>query len=164
MNLSVRTAEKRDVSKILEIVNYEIKNSTVIYDYEERTYDYQLDWYETKRRDDMPVLVAEKDEEVLGFGTFGIFRPWAAYKHSAEHSIYIHKDSRGLGIGKILMTELINAAEEKGFHTMIAGVDSSNESSIEFHKKFGFKEIGQFKEVGYKFDRWLDLTFLQLLL
>jgi phosphinothricin acetyltransferase len=112
----------------------------------------------------MPVIVAEKDNEVVGFGTYGIFRPWDAYRFSVEHSIYTHHNFRGMGIGKLIMTELIKLAIEQGFHTMIAGVDASNKGSYGFHKKFGFQEIGTFKEVGYKFDRWLDLVFMQLFL
>ena len=65
---------------------------------------------------------------------------------------------------KKLLSRLIELAKEQGFHIMIAGVDGSNDGSFEFHKKFGFKEIGTFKEVGYKFDKWLDLRFLQLFL
>lgn len=164
MNVTIRKAGIKDIRKILEIVNYEIKNSTVIYDYKERIYEHQLEWFKKKKHDGMPIIVAEIDNQVLGFGTYGIFRPWEAYKYSAEHSIYMQEESRGLGVGKLLMAELIKLAKKNGFHTMIAGVDSTNISSIEFHKKFGFMEVGKFKEVGYKFDRWLDLTFLQLFL
>ena len=112
----------------------------------------------------MPVIVAEIDNEVVGFGTFGIFRPWPAYQFSVEHSIYVHKNARSKGIGKSLLTELIVLAKNGGYHTMIAGVDGSNKGSFEFHKKFGFEEIGTFKEVGFKFAKWLDLRFLQLFL
>lgn len=164
MKINIRQAEKKDVSRILEIVNYEILNSTVVYDYKERTYEQQLEWFEQKQIHGMPIIVAEDKNRVIGFGTYGIFRPWAAYKFSVEHSIYVDKDSRAHGIGKRLLTKLIEMAKENGFHTMIAGVDCSNERSVGFHKKFGFEEIGTFKEVGYKFDKWLDLKFLQLFL
>ena len=164
MKINIRNAKKENVPSILEIVNYEIKNSTVLYDYKERAYEFQLNWFLNKSKEKMPVIVAEKEGEILGFGTFGIFRPWDAYQHSVEHSIYVHRKSRGQGIGKLLLTELINTAKKDGFHTMIAGIDASNEKSILFHKNFGFDEIGTFKEVGYKFDKWLDLTFMQLFL
>lgn len=164
LKIEIRQAELKDVNKILEIVNYEILNSTVLYDYKERTYENQLKWFEQKQLNGMPVIVAKNKDVVVGFGTYGIFRPWAAYQFSVEHSIYVDKDSRANGVGKKLLTNLIELAKENGFHTMIAGVDSSNEKSFEFHKKFGFVEIGTFKEVGYKFDKWLDLRFLQLFL
>ncbi|MEZ4811549.1 MAG: N-acetyltransferase family protein [Allomuricauda sp.] len=161
---SIRFAESRDVQSILEIVNHEILNSTVLYDYQERSYEQQLAWFEKKLQDNMPIIVAEKDNKVIGFGTYGIFRPWDAYRSSVEHSIYVNHQARGMGVGKLIMTELIRLAKEQGYHTMIAGVDGSNKGSYDFHKKFGFQEIGTFKEIGYKFDRWLDLIFMQLFL
>ena len=164
MEIIIRQAEKKDVKRILEIVNYEILNSTVIYDYKERTYEQQVEWFDQKKIKKLPIIVAVKHNQVIGFGTYGIFRPWDAYQFSVEHSIYVDKDSRANGIGKKLLTNLIELAKENGFHTMIAGIDASNEKSIEFHKKFGFVEIGTFKEVGFKFSKWLDLKFLQLLL
>ena len=164
MKIEIRQAVVKDVNSILEIVNYEILNSTVFYDYKERPFEQQLKWFKKKQADKMPVIVAENEDGVIGFGTFGIFRPWDAYQFSVEHSIYVNKNSRGIGIGKKLLSRLIELAKEQGFHTMIAGVDGSNNGSFEFHKKFGFKEIGTFKEVGFKFDRWLDLRFLQLFL
>ncbi|WP_159023817.1 GNAT family N-acetyltransferase [Formosa sp. L2A11] len=164
MKLKIREAEEKDVNDILDILNYEILNSTVLYDYKERTFEQQLKWFKQKEADKMPVLIAENENGVIGFGTYGIFRPWDAYLFSIEHSIYVNNNSRGIGIGKQLLSKLIELAKEQKYHTMIAGVDSSNEGSVEFHKKFGFKEIGTFKEVGFKFDKWLDLKFLQLLL
>lgn len=164
MNITIRNAKTKDVNSILEIINHEILNSTVVYDYKERSYEQQLAWFEKKNQDEMPVIVAEKEGNVVGFGSFGIFRPWDAYRFSVEHSIYTHQDAQGMGIGKRIMAELIRLATEQGYHTMIAGVDASNKGSYEFHKKFGFQEIGTFKEVGYKFDQWLDLIFMQLFL
>lgn len=164
MNIVIREAEERDVLRILEIINHEILNSTVVYDYNERTYEYQLKWLRQKKKDGMPVIVAESTKGVIGYGTFGIFRPFDGYQFSVEHSIYVDKEFRTHGVGKQLLQELIAIAKQNGLHTMIAGVDASNESSIEFHKKFGFKEVGTFKEVGFKFDKWLDLLFMQLLL
>jgi len=164
VSLSIRHAEKKDISRILEIINYEILNSTVVYDYSERTNEQQLNWYKKKLKDSKPVIVAEKDNIIVGFGTYGIFRPWEAYKYSLEHSIYTHKDYRGLGVGKLLMTKLISLAKVDNYRTMIAGIDASNKKSVEFHKKFGFEEIGTLKEAGFKFDKWLDLTFMQLFL
>ncbi|NKI30439.1 GNAT family N-acetyltransferase [Croceivirga thetidis] len=164
MEIKIRKAERCDLNAILDIVNYEILNSTVLYDYEERTYQQQLEWFKKKQADKMPIIIAEIENQVAGFGTYGIFRPWAAYRFSIEHSIYVHKKLRGKGVGKELLSKLIELAKDSGFHTMIAGVDGSNEKSYEFHKNFGFEEIGTFKEIGFKFNKWLDLRFLQLLL
>lgn len=164
MSLVIRSATKNDVISILDIVNHEILYSTSIYDYKPRTYEKQLTWFEQKQKDGMPVIVAEKEGVIIGFGSYGIFRPWDGYRFSVEHSIYVHKDHRNTGAGKAIMEALIQQAKKNGYHTMIAGVDAANEASISFHKQFGFKEAGLFKEVGHKFDQWLDLLFLQLIL
>lgn len=164
MEVIIREATIEDVSKILEIINFEILHTTVVYDYKERSYDQQLQWFLNKQKDNLPIIVAEKDNDVIGFGTFGIYRPWEAYKYAVEHSIYVDRNIRGVGTGKLLLTQLIAIAKEQGYHTMIAGIDAANDKSVTFHKKFGFKEVGTLKEVGYKFDTWLDLVFLQLIL
>ena len=97
MDIEIRHAKQRDITAILEIVNYEILNSTVLYDYQERTYQQQLVWFEKKQVDKMPIIVAEIGNRIAGFGTYGIFRPWAAYQFSVEHSVYVHKDLRARG-------------------------------------------------------------------
>lgn len=163
-NLSLRKAEAADIAAILEITNYEILNSTVLYEYEARSLDTQLQWFNDKMANGWPVLVAELNGAVVGFGTFGKFRERIAYRFSVEHSVYVHKDHRGKAIGNALMVELIRLAKTQGYHTMIAGIDSSNMGSVEFHRKFGFEAIGTFKEVGFKFDKWLNVVFMQLIL
>lgn len=163
-NLSLRKAEAADIAAILEITNYEILNSTVLYEYEARSLDTQLQWFNDKMANGWPVLVAELNGAVVGFGTFGKFRERIAYRFSVEHSVYVHKDHRGKAIGNALMVELIRLAKTQGYHTMIAGIDSSNMGSVEFHRKFGFEVIGTFKEVGFKFDKWLNVVFMQLIL
>ncbi|MDW7694061.1 GNAT family N-acetyltransferase [Flammeovirgaceae bacterium SG7u.111] len=164
MNIDIRLATEKDVPTILNIINHEIKNTTVVYDYNEKSLEAQLDWFHKKQQEGLPVLVAERDGDVLAYGTYGVFRTWDAYRFSVEHSIYVDDKARGLGIGQMMMQKLIDLARENGYHTMVAGIDSSNEGSLEFHKKFGFEEVGRIKEVGYKFDQWLDLVFMQLLL
>ncbi|NRA12899.1 MAG: N-acetyltransferase family protein [Crocinitomicaceae bacterium] len=162
MEIQIRPAQVSDVSAILEIFNYEIKNSTVVYHYDERSYEEQLQWLADKNQAGMPVLIAEQDNKILGFGTYGIFRPWEGFKFSVEHSVYVDKNSRGGGIGKSILSKLIQIAKNNKLRIMIAGIDASNEKSIQFHEQFGFYEVGTFREVGFKFDRWLDVTFMQL--
>lgn len=164
MNLQIRSAIESDVSSILSIVNHEIEYSTAIYDYQPRTIEMQLEWFRKKEEEGMPVIVGVSDGTVIGFATYGIFRPKIAYRFSVEHSIYLAPEVRGKGAGKQLMNTLIDMARQKGFHTMIAGVDASNQTSYQFHKKLGFIEVARFREVGYKFDKWLDLVFMQLFL
>ncbi len=164
MKVLIRPAKEGDVPAILEINNQEILHSTVNYDYEPKTLEWQLDWFEQKMNDGFPVLVAESDGKVLGFATYGIFRPKPGYRFTVEHSVYLAKESRGKGIGKLLMVDLIQVAKTSGYHTMIGGVDGSNEQSFRFHEKLGFREVARFKETARKFDSWLDLIFMQLML
>lgn len=162
--MQIREAEHRDLSIILGIMNDAIINTTSIYDYKTRDYEFVENWFDKKRLDNLPVLVAEIAGNAVAYGSYEIFRAWEAYKFSVEHSIYVQPDFQGQGIGKQLLINLIERAKKDGLHTMIAGIDADNQKSYEFHKKLGFVEVAKFKEVGYKFDRWLDLVFMQLIL
>ncbi|MCF0052779.1 N-acetyltransferase family protein [Dyadobacter chenwenxiniae] len=164
MDLIIRSAAPKDLPSLLEIINHAILNTTAIYDYEPRSLEEQKEWFEKMFNDGMPVIVAEREGKVIGYGSYNIFRPKIGYKFSVEHSIYLDEKSRGLGVGGKLLGSLIQRARESGLHSMIAGIDATNRGSIEFHKKYGFVEKGYLKEVGYKFDQWLDLVFMQLLL
>lgn len=164
MELIIRDAQDADLPVILEIINDEILYSTSVYDKNPRTLDDQKLWFLKKQELNFPVLVAEFNGELIAYASYGTFRAFDGYRFSVEHSIYVKKAHRSNGAGKELMKALIERAIASSYHTMIAGVDSSNAKSIEFHKNFGFKEIGTIKEVAYKFDKWLDLVFLQLLL
>lgn len=162
--MNIRNAEKKDLPIILEIMNEAILNTTAIYDYKSRDEAYLEAWFTKKQADNMPVLVYDLEGNAVAYGTFGVFRAWEAYKFSVEHSIYVHVTHQGKGIGKKLLVALIEAAKTGGFHTMIAGIDASNQKSCDFHAQFGFVEAGRIKDAGYKFDRWLDLVFMQLIL
>jgi L-amino acid N-acyltransferase len=162
--MQIREAEHRDLDIILDIMNDAIINTTSIYDYKPRGHAFVENWFDKKRLDNMPVLVAEVNGNTVAYGSYGIFRAWEAYKFSVEHSIYVQQDFQGQGIGKQLLIALVERAKKDGFHTMIAGIDADNQKSYAFHKKLGFVEVGKFKEVGYKFDKWLDLVFMQLML
>ncbi|MFV0564855.1 MAG: GNAT family N-acetyltransferase [Flavobacteriaceae bacterium] len=164
MEVAIRFAHQNDIPAILEIVNHEIKHSTALYDYNERNLETQIQWFNSKCETGFPVIVAHIEGVLMGFGSYGLFRPWDAYRFSVEHSIYIHQKAQGKGVGTQLLTALINLAKKEGYHTMIAGIDALNKGSIGFHKKFGFVEVGTIKAAGFKFDTWLDLTFLQLML
>jgi phosphinothricin acetyltransferase len=162
--MEIRKAEKRDLTEILEILNYEITNSTAVYDDVPRDREFIQAWFSEKNRLGLPVFVAVKNNEVLGYGTFGKYRPHDGFRFTVEHSIYISKENRGGGIGKLLMEKLIFSAKSLGFHAIIAGIDAENLKSCKFHEEFGFKEVGRLKEVGFKFERWLDLVFMQKML
>ena len=162
--IQIRTALEADLSAILEIYNDAVVNTTEVYDYEPHTLEMRRQWFRIKEAQGFPVFVAEENGRILGFSSIGPWRAWAAYKYSVENSIYVAADQRGKGIGKKLLDPLIGAAEQLNMHTIVAGIDATNEASIKLHQSFGFTEVAQFKQVGYKFGRWLDLTFMQLLL
>jgi phosphinothricin acetyltransferase len=109
-----------------------------------------------------PVLVADVDGKVAGYASYGDWRTLDGFRHSAEHSVYVHRDHRGAGLGRDLMTALIEVARERGIHVMIACVEAGNAASIRLHESLGFRNVGTFREVGTKFGRWLDLTCLEL--
>ena len=164
MSVTIRIATIEDMPSVLEIVNHEILHSTSIWDYDIRTLEQQITIFKDKKRHDFPFIVAEKEDKIIGFGTYGLFRFKIGYQFTVEHSVYLHKHAIGKGVGKLLMTKLIALAKGQKLHTMIGVIDSQNKDSIAFHEKFGFKTVGIIKESGYKFNRWLDSVFMQLIL
>ena len=162
--IQIRHAAENDLPAILSIYNDVIVNTTAVYDYEPHTLEMRKAWFDTKKQQGLPVFVAEEDGKILGLSSIGPFRAWAAYKYSVENSIYVAAEARGKGVAKLLMPPIITAAKQLGMHTILAGIDASNEASIKLHQQFGFEEVAHFKQVGWKFDRWLDLKFLQLII
>jgi len=150
-------------SQILEIFNDAILNSTALYDYKPWTMNTMRLWFETKRQHNFPVIGLLNDSGTLmGFASYGQFRIRPAYKYTIENSLYVHRNFRGQGLGKILLTQLIENAKAQQYHCIVGVIDAENAVSIGLHEKFGFKNVGTFKEVGYKFGKWLDATFMQL--
>jgi L-amino acid N-acyltransferase len=151
--------------EILEIFNDAIVNSTALYDYKPRTMAVMETWFEAKRKGGYPVIGAISETgQLLGFASYGAFRPFPAYKYSAEHSVYVQKDQRGRGLGKLLLREIIARAQRSDYHMLIGGIDASNAVSIRLHQSLGFTHCASIKQAGFKFGRWLDLEFYQLLL
>ena len=150
---------------ILGILNEAILTSTALYDYAPREPSSMQGWFEQKALGHFPVWGAFDDQGVLlGFATYGTFRAWPAYKYSVEHSVYVERSARGRGVGKALMQRLIQAAQEQQLHLLIGGIDAANAESIAFHEKLGFTHAGTIAQAGFKFGRWLDLAFYQLIL
>ena len=164
MNVIIRNATIEDLPAILEIVNHAILHTTSNYLYEVQTLENQLQWFEEKKSKQFPIIVADYNGTAVGFGTYGTFREKIGYQFTVEHSVYVAPEFIGKGIGKQLLLALIVLAKEEGYHTMIGGIDAANTGSIDFHRKFGFVETGIIKEVGFKFGKWLDLQFMQLIL
>jgi len=151
--------------EILAIFNDAILNSTALYDYKPRTMDNMEDWFAAKKKGGFPVLGAFDDDGTLaGFASFGTFRAWPAYKYSIEHSVYVRQDRRRSGLGRLLIGRVVEAAKSRDYHMMIGVIDAANTASIQLHQKVGFSHCASIKQAGYKFGRWLDLEFYQLIL
>ena len=164
MKIAIRPYQSEDTQAILDIINYNILHSTALYDYNIRTYEQQKAILDDKLAKKFPVIVAEANGQVVGFGMYSEFRFREAYKFTVEHSVYVANDYHGKGIGNLLLAELIALAKAQKLHTMIAVIDAENQGSVSFHEKFGFKTVGIIKESGYKFNRWLHSVFMQLIL
>ena len=162
----LRPATTTDLPAMLEIYNHAILTTTSSYHYEPRTLDQWIVWFADKQQQGMPVFVAvDEADSVIGWSTFGIFRGlWAGYRFSVEHSLYVQEGQRRRGVGRLLLQSLIDEARQRGYHTIIAGIDGTNQASLHLHQSMGFFQVAHFREVGYKFDQWLDLLFLQLML
>lgn len=161
--MPIRAATERDAETIAEIYNDAVLNTTAIWNESKVDFLNRIKWMRDRREAGFPVIVfVDGNDSVLGYASYGDWRPWDGYCHTVEHSVYVHKSARGQGAGKALMENLIRLATDQGKHVMVAGIESENVASISLHKKLGFTEAGRLSEVGNKFGHWLDLTFLQL--
>ena len=160
----IRDATEADVPGILEIYNEVIANTTAVYAEEPVTLDDRLAWMRGRHARGFPVIVAMDGGDVAGFASFGEFRSSPCYRNTVEHTVHVRADRRKLGIGRALLMALIPRAVAMGKHVIIGGIDSSNHGSMELHRRLGFVEVARFREVGRKFDRWLDLVFMQRIL
>ncbi|QKJ29532.1 N-acetyltransferase family protein [Mucilaginibacter mali] len=160
----IRHANASDLPAILEIYNHAIIHTTAVYQDDVHTLAMREQWFADKLKLGHPVFVAAEAGKVTGFSTYGPFRNWPGYRFTVEHSVYVDTGSRGKGVGKMLVQAVINHARDKGMHALIAGIDSSSAGSLHLHQSLGFTEVAHFKQVGFKFGRWLDLKFLELLL
>ena len=163
-NLTIRDAVEQDVPAILAIYNDVIGTSTAVYRDDPASLADRLEWFNARRAQAYPILVAAGDSGILGFASYGDFRSWPGYRFSVEHSVHIRADERGRGVGTTLMQALIRRAIEQDKHVMIGGVDADNEPSLRFHERLGFVRAAHLRQVGFKFGRWLDLVFVQRIL
>lgn len=156
-------SEGEHAPAILEILNEAILHSTALYDYVPRLPEAMVSWFATKRAHEFPVVGAvDASGKLLGFATWGTFRAFPAYKYTVEHSVYVHADARGRGLGKLLIEELIRRAREAQVHVLVGCIDAANTASINLHQRLGFTHSGTFPQVGFKFGSWLDVAFYQL--
>lgn len=160
----VRDATMNDAEAIRAIYNDAVLNTTAVFDYTAREPQAQRDWLQMKAEQNLPVLVAEESGTVVGYSSYGQFRPWPAFLYTVENAIYIAPDRRGQGIGQKLLAAIVDAAAKNGRRTMVAAITAENTASLHLHEKLGFVRTGLIRDSGWKFERWLDLVFLQRML
>ena len=162
--MQIRPAIRPDLPGILEIYNDAVLTTTATYDYEPRTLEHRTQWFEERQRDGYPVFVAVDDAgRVIGWSALNPFHARMGYRFTSENSVYVAVDMRGKGLGKLLLAPLIEGAKARGLHAIIAVIDADNEASIRLHAAFGFEKVGLFKQTGFKFNRWLDVVYMERL-
>ncbi|MBG6524031.1 L-methionine sulfoximine N-acetyltransferase [Pseudomonas aeruginosa] len=163
MSASIRDAGVADLPGILAIYNDAVGNTTAIWNETPVDLANRQAWFDTRARQGHPILVAsDAAGEVLGYASYGDWRPFEGFRGTVEHSVYVRDDQRGKGLGVQLLQALIERARAQGLHVMVAAIESGNAASIGLHRRLGFEISGQMPQVGQKFGRWLDLTFMQL--
>ncbi|HEV7298208.1 MAG TPA: GNAT family N-acetyltransferase [Tepidisphaeraceae bacterium] len=161
--LDIRPAIASDLLSINEIYNHYVGSSTATYQTRPMSLQERAAWF-AKYDGLHPVIVAERDGRIVGWASLGEFHKREAFRNTVESSIYVRHDQRRLGIGKALLAELIQQARVIGHHTIIASIDSEQSASIVLHEHAGFARVGRLHQVGYKFGRWLDVIYMQMML
>ena len=165
MTTRIRDAVHADLPAIRDIYNDAVLNTTAIWNEQPVDLGNRQAWFSARQAQAYPILVAvDEKENVLGYASYGDWRPFEGFRHSVEHSVYIRSDQRGMGLGPQLMNTLIERARQGHKHVMVAAIESGNAASIRLHERLGFTITGQMPQVGVKFGRWLDLTLMQLIL
>ena len=163
--MTVRPATEADLPGILEIYNDAVLHTTASYDYEPRTLEHRRTWFQERQRDNYPVFVAvEKNGSVVGWSALNPYHARIGYRFTSENSVYVAANRRGQGIGRALLGPLLGAGKARGLHAILAVIDADNAASIRLHAQFGFEKVGLFKQVGFKFGRWLDVVYMEKLL
>jgi len=157
----IRDAMQEDLIAMTAIYNDVLVNSTAIYRDDPATLEERTSAWQSRALQGYPTLVACEGGAVIGFASFGDFRPWPGYRFTVEHTVHVHASFRGRGAGSALVNALIPRAAVLGKHVMIGGIDAENIASLKFHERLGFERVAHFRQVGFKFGRFLDLVFVQ---
>jgi L-amino acid N-acyltransferase YncA len=160
---NIRPATQADLREIDEIYNHYVHHSTCTYQEEPSSEEARRQWF-AAHETAYPVVVYQENGQVVGWASLSRFHPRSAYRHTVENSVYVRSDLHGRGIGSALLAHLIEQARALGHHAILALIDADQTGSIALHKKFGFTEVAHLRQVGFKFDRWLDVIYLELLL
>jgi len=164
VGFTVRLAERRDAEAIRAIYNVEVAESTVTFDLVPRTLDEQVDWIAEHSGAHPAIVATDEAGELVGFGSLSPFKERPAYAPTVEDSVYVRRDRRGQGIGRLLLDELLRLAVDHGFHSVVARIVGNHEASIALHRAGAFELVGTEREVGRKFGHWLDVAEMQRML
>ena len=159
-----RLVERRDADALRAIYNVEVLESTVTFDLRPRSLPEQLAWIDEHSGGHPAIVAVDADDQVGGFASLTPYRPRPAYSTTVEDSVYVHRDLRGQGVGRLLLTDLVQLARDHGFHAIIGRIVGGHDASIALHAACGFEQVGREQEVGRKFNRWLDVVLMQKML
>jgi L-amino acid N-acyltransferase YncA len=162
-DIQIRAATAADLAAINDIYNHYVHHSTCTYQEEPETIEARQTWF-VAHGESHPVTVAIGGDEIVGWGSLSPFHPRSAYRRTVENSVYVRHTHHRRGIGRALLADLIDRARAIGHHAIIAGIDAEQPGSIALHAALGFREVGHLREVGFKFDRWLHVRYLQIML
>lgn len=164
MAIAVRNASAQDIPAILEIYNQAVLHRTCTADIEPQSLEARTDWFQQRIQNGCPVLVAQNGDLVVGWSSYGPYHTRPGYRFTVENSVYVHQDHQGRSIGRQLLQPLVQYAKANGVHSIMAVIDAENIPSMKLHASEGFVEAGRYRELVYKFDRWLDVVVMQILL
>jgi L-amino acid N-acyltransferase YncA len=156
-------AAEADLAAINDIYNHYVLHSTCTYQEEPEPIESRRQWF-ARHGPNHPVTVAEVDGRVAGWGSLSPFHARSAYRFTVENSVYVHHEFHRRGIGAAILKDLIERARTTGYRAIIAGIDADQPASVALHAKFGFQKVGDLKQVGFKFGRWLDVIYMELML
>jgi len=163
-SVSIRTAEARDAEAIATIYNHEVENTTATFDLVPRSVEIQREWLAARTGAFTALVADDTIVGVIGFAALSTYRDRAGYRTTVENSVYVHRQHQRCGVGRLLLTALLEVARDSGFHTVIARIDSQSLGSLALHRSLGFAEVGVEREIGRKFGRWLDSVIMQKML
>jgi len=163
--MQVRPATRADLPAIHDIYNEAVLNTTASYDYEPRNMEHRVAWFDAHEQQRLPIFVAvDGESRVTGWSSLSRYHDREGYRFTVENTIYVAAPRRGKGVGTLLLPPLIEAARALGLRAIIAAIDGENVASIRLHARFGFAHVGHFKQVGFKFNRWLDVVYMEKLI
>ena len=158
--MNIRLAKKSDAAALLTIYAPYVENTAITFEYEVPTIEDFANRIE-KTLGKYPYLVAEEDGLILGYAYASTYYARAAYDWAVELSVYVSQDTRGKGVGSKLYDELEGLLDQMGYMHFLACISLPNEDSLAFHAKRGYQQVAHFPKIGYKFERWHDIVWLQ---